>query len=692
MPASGSGLRNHPDRPTAGRRVDALPRETRRRVGPGNMPFLFANTALLAALAGLGIPVALHLLMKRRQVRMRFSTIRFFRPQDPRAKARRRLRNLLLLLLRMLAFALVVLAFARPFLPRNPAGPGQRPRRQLVVVLDRSLSLRAKDSQGVRWDNARLAARRLVASLGPDDRVALVSCAGRAEVVAGFGPPSALARPLDALGPEHSAGDLAEGLREAARLVAAGDPSCVSSIAIVGDLQRAGLANLAAAPVPPGLEVTAIQIGDLLASNLAVSDLRFDAGETNRPYAAITHHGDEDARATDVEFLVDGQSQWRRSVAVAAGATTHIDLRLPRLAAGWHGAEVRLATPDALAADNRRFATFRVPPPIRILAIEDRRGVRSFQESMFFATAALDPDAGTTNAGTGRHVVEKATPEGAVGRLRARPAPAVVPRGTAPRDPVPALPCDAVLLSAPRRTDRALADALDGYVRAGGALLVFLGEDAATAGAEATLADLLPARVGGIEKGEPENPWRLGEVDRASPVFAAFREPGSGNLVLPEFTARHALEPVAGASVLARFDDGTPMLLARAVGAGRVLLANTSADTRWTDWPKHKTFVPWLHGAIRFLSGGADDRTWVDGNAATTGTEATLDLGPGAMGRPFAVDPPEGPGTTATADDHGVLRFDARFPGIHVVRDAAGIELGRVAANVPPEESELASL
>ena len=66
------------------------------------MPFFLTNAVLLAALAGLGIPIAIHLLLKRRQVRMPFSTVRFFSPQEPQAKSRRKLRNLLLLLLRPL--------------------------------------------------------------------------------------------------------------------------------------------------------------------------------------------------------------------------------------------------------------------------------------------------------------------------------------------------------------------------------------------------------------------------------------------------------------------------------------------------------------------------------------------------------------------------------------------------------------
>ena len=43
---------------------------------------LFTNIGLLAGLAALGIPIVIHLLLKRKKQRLRFSTIQFFQKQD----------------------------------------------------------------------------------------------------------------------------------------------------------------------------------------------------------------------------------------------------------------------------------------------------------------------------------------------------------------------------------------------------------------------------------------------------------------------------------------------------------------------------------------------------------------------------------------------------------------------------------
>lgn len=152
------------------------------------MPFLFTHAFLLSALAGLGIPVLLHLLLKQRNPRMRVSTLRFFEIQDTRSSSRRKLRNLLLLLLRLLVFALIVLAFARPYLPEGWGGTARPKRRDVILVLDRSLSLRAIDSGKPRWPAALAEARRILATLTEGDRAALIGIGERAEVLSGFGP------------------------------------------------------------------------------------------------------------------------------------------------------------------------------------------------------------------------------------------------------------------------------------------------------------------------------------------------------------------------------------------------------------------------------------------------------------------------------------------------------------------------
>ncbi|MCB0577098.1 MAG: BatA domain-containing protein, partial [Saprospiraceae bacterium] len=79
------------------------------------MQFVFP--AFLAALAVLAIPVIIHLFYFRRFKRVYFTNVRFLKEVKEETSNRQKLRNLLVLLMRCLAIAAMVLAFAQPFIP-----------------------------------------------------------------------------------------------------------------------------------------------------------------------------------------------------------------------------------------------------------------------------------------------------------------------------------------------------------------------------------------------------------------------------------------------------------------------------------------------------------------------------------------------------------------------------------------------
>src|SRR2546427_4626769 len=118
-------------------------------------PIFFTNSWMLAGLAALAIPVLIHLLLKRKKKRLRFSTLQFLFRHDQQSSKLRKLKHWLLLALRLLIFTLLVLAFARPYRPQSAAAAAARKRRQAISVLDRSASMQAGAAAGDRWRQAR---------------------------------------------------------------------------------------------------------------------------------------------------------------------------------------------------------------------------------------------------------------------------------------------------------------------------------------------------------------------------------------------------------------------------------------------------------------------------------------------------------------------------------------------------------
>ncbi|MBL9175600.1 MAG: BatA and WFA domain-containing protein [Verrucomicrobiales bacterium] len=641
------------------------------------MPLIFSNAVFLSALAGLAIPVVIHLLLKRKTERVRFSTIRFFVAQDLQASSRRKLRNLLLLTLRLLILALLVLAFARPFLPTGSASPGARRPKQMVLVLDESLSLQAVDDGAPRWTRAVQAAKEALKRLQPGDRAALVSCEGKARVVSGLAPAEAVLGQLETRKPSWGAADLAEGLREAVRVLAAGDPRASSSVVVVSDFQRSGAGALAAVPVPDSIDIQLRPVGDLASPNLAVSELS-QANDAGAPTGAVVlHHGDREIPGLKTEFRVDGKLRSETPVSLKPGSSTHVALSLSGLRPGWHELEFRIHPADALSGDDSRFETVFVADPIPVLLVEGRPRGRSFEAQTFFAAAALDPAFGTTNAGLGGFELRTVTPA----EIAAALAPVAGKR-----------PPEVVLLPGLRSVPTEARRAITGFAGAGGGVLAFVGDDVTANGFNADYAGLLPVALRAVESAPPESPWRLGEFDPAAPGFTPFRPANSGNLALPQFLRRFTVVPSEKSVVSARFEDGVPLLVGGEVGRGRVLLVNSSADTSWNDWPKHKTFVPWLRHAVQFLA-RKPDAGWVrSGTTLEAGREELLDLGAGSAQASLRLVGPGGRTVTAATDARGRLDPGSLSPGNWSVRTAEGRELTRFSVNAASSEADLVAL
>src|ERR1700692_1452177 len=95
----------------------------------------------LAGIAGVALPIYLHLLRRHTTTPHPFSSLMFFERRTQSSIKHRRLRYLLLLSMRALLLLLLALAFANPFV--NRAAANMTSDRLLLVVLDNSFSMRA---------------------------------------------------------------------------------------------------------------------------------------------------------------------------------------------------------------------------------------------------------------------------------------------------------------------------------------------------------------------------------------------------------------------------------------------------------------------------------------------------------------------------------------------------------------------
>jgi hypothetical protein len=231
-------------------------------------PLAFLVPAFLAGLAAISIPVLVHLRHRERKEPVRFPSIMFLKRIPFREVRRQQIHQWPLFLLRVLVVALLVFAFARPFLRgRNAplAAPGAQGR-ELVILLDRSASM----GYGSRWSRAQAAARQTINGMGRDDRASLVFFdQGAAVNTRPTSDRTLLLAAEDAATPSAATTRFAPAIRAAGELLA-GTHRPRREAVLISDFQRTGWRGDDLDPLPEGTVMSRVNVGSDSAPNVAV--------------------------------------------------------------------------------------------------------------------------------------------------------------------------------------------------------------------------------------------------------------------------------------------------------------------------------------------------------------------------------------------------------------------------------------
>lgn len=621
----------------------------------------FLAPALLAGFVAIAIPIVVHLVQRERKRVVEFPSLMFLRKIPYQSVRRRAIRHWPLLLLRCLAFALIVLAFARPLargarLETGAAGGG----RERVILLDRSYSM----GYGDRWDRAREEARRAVQALGPDDRATIVFFATDVEIGLKSTPErGGLLAAIDRATPGAGATRYGPALRAAAGLL---ESSALPrrEIVLISDFQRAGWDRSQDVRLPAGVTLTPVPVGEPDSPNAAIVGLTTErdatgGGERATVSARLANRGATRIADREIALEVDGHRLDARRVSIEPRASAAVTFAPFPLASGPARVTVRLA-PDALARDDVFHAIVAAGGRVPVLILESPNPAPD--ASLYLARALAVGGA----PGFSAQVVS-------------------VDRVTAADITAAAI----VVLNDTRPPSGAVGRALDASVRRGAGLLVALGDRSAW---PAEGLDLLPGAIGAPADRSGTRGGTLGFVDYSHPVFEIFSAPRSGDLTAARVFRYRQLDVPDG--VLARFDDGAVALAERRVEQGTVLVWTSTFDSYWNDLALKPVFVPLVHQAMKHLARYVEARPWytvgevldpaasgVSGAAAAQGRAADL----------VALTPGGKRETLARGDGRRVLPLDEQ--GFYDIRTSARASAPAVVAvNVDAAESDLTPL
>ncbi len=505
------------------------------------------------ALPVAAVPIVLHVLLRRRPVQVPFPAVRILLGLQRETTRRFRLRQVLLLAVRVALVAGAVLALAGPrWLRGRAASALNQSGLNAVFVLDTSCSMGTVRQDGSsRLDRGKTLAAQALELLSSDSRAALIACAEEPRRVVGAltYDRDAVADGIRQIQATCRPTDCAAALAEALRLLDDETAPAPRAVFLFTDLTANGWPDGYVAGSEHPVAVYAVDVGDDGALNRsvalptgrrlgAIAGVPFQVVARGRIPAAL--------RPATAELRVQGQL--RGEVRLADEVRSEAAFRFAPLQEGTITGCVTLRGRDALAADDRACFVFRCLPPPTVLVI----------------------DGGGADAGT------------SAGQVL---ADALDRRG--PSDPpqfqVTVTVPDGVRAEAVREADVVvLVDvpslsveqwrALREHVCGGGRLLVVGGPHVQAKGYEAASEGegaLFPWQIAPARPGERRT--RLAVPETAHALGGLF---DVSEAVLEEsvFAPRLEVAPVAEEDVVLRYQTGAPALMERAGGQGRVLV------------------------------------------------------------------------------------------------------------------------
>ncbi len=671
----------------------------------------FFNPTLVAAGASLvAVPVIIHLINRMRFRRVRFAAMEFLLQSQQRNRRRLLLEQLLLLLMRMAIVAAIGLLISRLILDPQQLSLFRGAKVHHVVLLDDSGSMRERWGETTAFREAVNVIQQVLTegAQRPDTQTFSLLMLSRPEqpfvsqrdVNEAFVVEMAAKLDSQTFTSTHQALDLLAGLRQA-KVFLGEEKGTVQHLHVLSDFRErdwkdqkaveAAIKELTTAGVAVNLVKTVPQ----RQANLAVTELSgavqvAAAGVPFRLKVGVTNFGEQAATNVRAALSDDGVKLPVSAVfdLIEPGQTAYVEVDIRLLTPQRHRLAASLDA-DVLAEDNIRYLGVDVSNTLPVLLIDgDIEGAGAT-----YLSDALAADPASTGVG-----ITLDRPDG-LRRRRLDDFRVIYLIN------VPDLPADALA-------------AVEAYVRKGGGLVWFLGEQVRPAIYNETLyrkgEGLFPVPLeSAISELTPDPTSQEADlVPSSHPLFEILTGDDNPFLASVHVSRFFAADPKwersdvkrnDGVTTLAALRSRDPLVVEKTIGEGQVVACLSTADPAWNDWARNPSYVVFQLDLLKHVA--RRDRglplrlvgepiqlsfpladyaeqveiiTPADGGAQTTRLQAT----PAESGEAASTDSLQLTATFRETDE----------PGIYLIRllnKAQQAEDRWVAYNVPLSESDL---
>lgn len=607
---------------------------------PPLLAFGFGSLPALGWLAVAAAPLLIHLWNKRKYRETSWAAMTFLMAALRKHARRIQIMQWLLLAVRTLLIMFVVFAAAEPYLESLGLSFTAGQRTHKVLVIDDSYSMAYRPTDSTRFARAQKLASQIVEESPQGDGFTLVLLGAPPRVVIGTPAFEAagILEEIRTLKPPTLGADLSATMAEVAKILDRAKQETPdlqrSEVFFLTDLgQNTWVPEFADATAAADFRqklseiaghtpLTVLDLGQTGSENIAVTDLK-----AIEPYATvwqeitfqanIKNFGTQPRTSHLVELLIDDVRIKEETVDLEAGGEATVAFTHRFETPGFHVVRVRLGA-DLLEVDNSRWLSLPVKPHLKTLLISGKEG------STRYLVDALDPERSDRSLTRPQVAPESALVEMDLDQF------------------------DAIFLCNIAQFTAGEARLLDAYVRQGGGLVFFLGDQVLPDRYNRELAGdakdeirLLPAR---LQEVVAEAQYRFDPLGYKHALVSPFRgRERAGLLTTPIYRYFKLAVPEGWnqSSVALAFAGGDPAIVETPHDRGRVILVATDAslssvdtatNSPWSTMVAWPSFLPLVQELLSLAVGSQRDQYNVE-----VGEAFGMPIPPTASGAPVKI-------------------------------------------------------
>ena len=542
----------------------------------------FLNPAVLFGLLAASIPILIHLFNLRKLKRIEFSTLAFLKELQKNKIRKVKLKQWILLALRVLIILFLVLAFARPTLKGLAiGGTTSAAKTTAVFIIDDTFSMSVIDNQGSLLNQAKATAKSLLKNFQEGDEAALilVSQSDNSEVnvsksIIDF------QKSIDAIEPAFQSGMLHTALTKAVQILSQ-SKNFNKEIYILSDFQSGRLADEKSLSdfsqvLDERVRVYAINYSGKEVYNLGIDELKVNTQifEKDKPVnfsATVTNYSAKNADNVIVSVFVNNERSAQVSTNVGAGESKVLIVEAAIKSAGFVSVFAEIED-DEILQDNRRYTSVFVPDNIPIIIFTDEPSDSRFVE---LALTALENR--NTFVITKKNLSELSSYD-------LKRYEAVVIIGSQNINAV---------------------ERLKDYAVNGGSLFIAPGSKSSLTSYQQMLTGIgLPIPSSTVGKiGEAANSFQFDITDLNHPIFQnIFSAKEKTKIESPEIYSYFKINTQGKGRSIISLQDGSSFLSEYRMRNGKIFLFSSSPILSWSNFPLKSIFVPLINKSVLYLA------------------------------------------------------------------------------------------